>query len=75
MVIEYSSPNKDLASIVLCYHKEKCLILLVIKTSSFFWPKYKWSKRSRLSLRSLHAIENVEYNYDNDCVAVETSSW
>ena len=29
-VIEYSSPHKDLASILLSYHKEKCLILSAI---------------------------------------------
>jgi len=42
MVIEYSSPHKDLASILLCYNKEKCLILSAIKTSSFSWQKYTW---------------------------------
>ena len=75
MVIEYSSPHKDLASILLCYHKEKCLILSVKKTSSFSWPKYKWSKRSRLSLRSLHTFENFGYYYYYDCVTFKTSSW
>jgi len=68
MVIEYSSPHKDLASILLCYHKEKCLIPSAIKTSSFSWPKYTWSKRSRLSLQSLHKLENFGYYYYNDCV-------
>ena len=59
-VIEYSSPHKDLASILLCYHKEKCLILSAIKTSSFSRPKYTWSKRSRLSLGSIHTLENLD---------------
>ena len=47
MVIEFSSPHKDLASILLCYHKEKCLILSAIKTSSFFLPKMHVLKKIR----------------------------
>ena len=35
MVIEHSLPHKYHAGILSCYHKEKCLILLAIKTSSF----------------------------------------
>ena len=75
MVIEYSSPHKDIASILLCYYKEKCLILSAIKPSSFSRPKYTWSKRSRLSLQSLHTLENLGYYYYNDCVAFKTNSW
>ena len=74
-VIEYSSPHKDLASILLSYHKEKCLILSAIESSSFSRPKFTWSKRSRLSLRSLHTLENFGYYYYNDCVAFKMNSW
>jgi len=47
IVIEYSSPHKDLAGILSCYHKEKCWILLAIKTSSFLPP-------------NIHVVEKIE---------------
>ena len=46
MVIEYSSPHKDLASILLCYHKEKCFYLSLIKT--FIFPT------------EIHVVEKIE---------------
>ena len=54
-------------------HKEKCLVLSAIET--FICPAIKrtWSKRSRLSLRSLHTLSesfvchyNVLCNFQNE---------
>ena len=53
--------------------KKKYLILSAIKTSSFSRPKYTWSERSRLSLRSLHTFEHFGYYCYNDCVAFKTN--
>jgi len=36
---------------------------------SFPAQKHTWSKRSRLSLRSLQTLESFGYHYYNNCVA------
>jgi len=42
----------------------------------FIFPAQKrtWSKRSRLSLRSLHTLASFWYHYYNGCVAFKTNS-